>query len=132
MPPVLNVSSRSDLVLRDAYYPVLVRNVVTCRHSKAAGESFNQMPCITPCILNGNAPTDRGIPPPNFLYRIVRSPTAYRSVALHLEERNVYRNSEFVKEFPVLCDMRADYRGGGTKRKAKYGTDHLNPFSSPS
>jgi hypothetical protein len=51
-----------------------------------------------------------------FLYRIVRSPTAYRSVALHLEERNIYRDSEFVKEFPVLCDMRADYKGNKDKK----------------
>jgi len=103
--------------LRDAYYPVLVRNVVRCRQSKAAGESVNQMRRITPCILNGNAPTDRGIPLPNFLYRVVQSPIAYRSVALHLEERNVYRNSEFVKEFPVLCDMGADYKGGRKQKE---------------
>jgi hypothetical protein len=54
-----------------------------------------------------------------FLYRIMQSPAAYRSVALHLEERNIYRNSEFVKEFPVLRDMRADYKGNKNKEKLK-------------
>jgi len=100
--PVLNVRSRNDLALRDAYYPVLVRNVVKCRQSKAAGKSVNQMRCITPCILNGNAPADRGIPPPYF--SVSHRAESYRVLqcALHLEERKVYRNSEFVKEFSFL------------------------------
>jgi hypothetical protein len=63
VPLVSDVYSRNYFVLRDAYYPVLVLDVVRCPQSKTAGESGNQMRYITHCILNGNARTGRTISP---------------------------------------------------------------------
>jgi hypothetical protein len=77
------------------------------------------MRCITPCILNGNACIDRGIPPPYF--SVSQRAESYRvpQCSFAPGRKKYSTESEFVKEFPVLCDMRADYKGNKNKKKDK-------------